>query len=348
MASDHRTTINSVEQLMTEMNEQIRSYDFLSALRQLECGFPDKPRIGDAVRVRDEIVRLSQHVNLGFKGHALHSIKPAKGPYEQRLHVNFFGLLGSNGPMPLHLTEYADQRSRHHADPTFKEFLDLFNHRMLSLFYRASVQFDASINFDRADSNAYDEFLGALCGLSPSASANRDSISDLAKRYYPGWLSGSSKSPDGIVSIVGDYFDLPVSVEEWVGAWLPLPRKSLASLGARTESEQLGRALYIGRRVWSIRHKFKIQLGPVNWQTFSSFKPGSQRAKTLHDLVRNYVGDEWDWDLELILDAGEVRPMTLDRSRSLGFDTWMKGNRGKKHSVQSVLLNKKVIAQLAH
>lgn len=346
MAGEHRTAIDTVDQSLEELTERIRSFDFVAAVRRLENAHTDKPRVGEAVRVRDDVVRLSQNVSLGFRGHALHSLIMGRRAHQHRLYVNFLGLLGSHGPMPLHYTEYAYQRSRHHADPTFQEFLDLFNHRMLSLFYRASTQFDPAVNFDRPGNNSYAEFLGALCGLLPAASANRDSIPDAAKRHYPGWFGSSAKSPDGMVALIRDYFELPVSIREWVGGWLPLVDDSVVRLGHHRESAQLGRALYIGKRVWSVRHKFSVQLGPLDWETFSSFKPGGTRARALHDLVRNYVGDEWDWDLELSLKPDAVRPMTLDRKRSLGFDSWTTSARGVSRASQSVLLNHKLISQL--
>ncbi|MFT6301574.1 MAG: type VI secretion system protein ImpH [Granulosicoccus sp.] len=348
MAGEHRKTVDTLAHPLTELSERIRSADFVAAVRQIECAYPDKPRIGDQVRVRDDIVRFSQNVTLGFRGNTLQSLKPNKGSHEYRLHVNFFGLLGSHGPMPLHYTEYADQRARHHSDPTFKEFLDLFNHRMLSLFYRASVQFDPSVSFDRPENNSYAEILGALCGVLSEKSTSRDSISDNAKRYYPGWMTSTAKSPDGIAAIVEDYFALPVSIKEWVGGWLPLPEVSRSRLGSGAASMQLGRSLNIGKRVWSIRHKFNVVLGPLDRETFSSFKPGGERALSLHDLVRNYVGDEWDWDLQLILKKEDIRHMRLDRSHALGFDSWMKSGKRSHYSSQSVLLNRKLISRLAH
>ena len=357
MAGEHRTTIDTVDQTLTEptepteptelseLSERIRSFDFVAAVRRLENAHSEKPRVGEAVRIRDDVVRLSQSVSLGFQGTALHSLTATKGAHAHRMHVNFLGLLGSNGPMPLHYTEYADQRARHHADPTFREFLDLFNHRMLSLFYRASVQFDPAVSFDRPGNNTYADILGAVCGILPEAATNRDAIQDSTKRHYPGWFCSTAKSPDGIVAIVGDYFDLPVSVREWVGGWLPLPKSAEARLGQDKQSIQLGRALYIGKRIWSIRHKFHVQLGLLDWNTFSSFKPGGPRANKLYDLIRNYVGDEWDWDLELKLKGSEVRPLRLDRQSTLGFDSWMRSTGGKRMNNQSIYLNRKLISQ---
>ncbi len=343
MASEHRTAIDTVASPLDELHERIRAFDFVAAVRLLENAHPDKPRVGEAARVCDEVVRLSQQVGLGFKGHALQSLKPGVRAHPHRLHVNFLGLLGSHGPMPLHLTEYAIQRSQHHADPTFREFLDLFNHRMLSLFYKASVQFDPAVSFDRADDNTYAEVLGALCGLLPEASQARDAIPDAVKRHHPGWFGSSAKSPDGIAALIGAHFGLPVSIREWVGGWLELPEESRLRLGQRSHSAQLGRAVYIGKRVWSIRHKFCVRLGPLDWETFSAFKPGGEKAGALHDLVRNYVGDEWDWDLELQLSSPQVRPLTLDRKRALGFDSWVSNGRGKRLPDQAVALNRTLL-----
>lgn len=348
MASEHRTTIRSVEQLVSSMGEQLHGGDFVAVTRALECASVAKPRVGDAIHVRDDVVRFSQHVSLAFQGRELHSLEAGKGAHAPRLSVNFLGLLGSNGPMPLHFSEYADQRDRHHSDPTFKEFLDLFNHRMVSLFYKAMVQFDPSVNFDRPQSNSYDEFLGALVGLLPEAAQHRDSLHDHAKRYFPGWYTDSSRSPDGISALVGDYFDLPVAVKEWVGGWLALPHDARARLGSGQSSVQLGRSLYIGKRVWSTRHQFHIQLGPLDWQTFNSFKPGSARAKVLHDLVRNYVGDEWEWNLELQLERTEVPSLRLNRRSALGFDSWLTGSAGgRRLKQQSVVLSRRQVGEPA-
>lgn len=347
MASEHRTAIDTLAQPLDELHERIRAFDFVAAVRLLENAHPDKPRVGDAVRVRDDVVRLSQHVTLGFRGTALQSLEPGSRVHPHRLHVNFLGLLGSHGPMPLHLTEYSDQRAKHHADPTFREFVDLFNHRMLSLFYKASVQFDPAVGFDRAGDNTYAEVLSALCGLLPEASRSRDATPDAVKCHHPGWFGSSAKSPDGIAALVSTHFDLPVTVREWVGGWLVLPEESRIRLGRRSGAAQLGRAVYIGKRVWSIRHKFCVQLGPLDWDTFSAFKPGGEKARALHDLVRNYVGDEWDWDLELQLSSPAVRPLTLDRKRTLGFDSWVSNGQGKRLPDQTVALNRKLIGSSA-
>ena len=66
-----------------------------------------------------------------------------------RLLVRFFGLFGPDGPLPLHLTEYARDRMRNWRDATFQRFADVFHHRALSLFWRAYADSRPTISFDR-------------------------------------------------------------------------------------------------------------------------------------------------------------------------------------------------------
>lgn len=109
-------------------------FDFYAALRQLECAFPHLPRIGQAARSADEAVRFGQQPSLAFEPAILAALKPGNTP---KLLLNFFGLMGANGPLPIHLTEYVRDRQRNRNDPTPAAFFDVFHHRMISLFYRA-------------------------------------------------------------------------------------------------------------------------------------------------------------------------------------------------------------------
>jgi len=323
------------------IQNDIRHYDLASVVRRLDCLSPEKKKLGESSRLADESVRLSQNVALSFSGPSLDSLETLKGKHRLRLSNHFLGLLGSNGPLPLHYTEYADQRARHHRDPTFAEFLDIFNHRMLSHFYRAIAIFDPTINMDRPKSNEFDLFIGALGGYAPSASKKRDVISDHTKHFYSGWFSNKAKSPDGVKAIINGHFGFDVAVTEFIGGWLKLPTEGRAMLGH--QGVQLGKDLYIGKRVWSISHKFKITLGPMQWNDYVSFQPGGSRCKELEQLVKNYIGDEWDWDLELRVFESRVQPLVLNKTCSLGFTSWLTGKEAHTMAEQSVVINKSML-----
>ena len=109
----------------------------------------DKPRWGEALRPVDEPVRLGQDPDLSFAPAPLASFEPRRGRAARGCRCGFFGLLGPNGPLPLHLTEYARERLRNAGDPTLSRFLDIFHHRFLALFYRAWAQAQPHVNRDR-------------------------------------------------------------------------------------------------------------------------------------------------------------------------------------------------------
>jgi len=156
-----------MNQEIQALESAIGKHDFEAAIRKIVAQHPDKPSLGEATHLKDEYLRLSQSASLSFGGTALEKLESVGGvsAHEHRLYCRFQGLFGSNGALPLHFTEYALQRSLHEHDDTFREFIDLFNHRLLSLFYRASVQFDPIINHDRPQKNDFYLFLGALGGF---------------------------------------------------------------------------------------------------------------------------------------------------------------------------------------
>ncbi len=309
----------------------------------MECHHKDKPRQGCGVRPAEDIVRLSQKASTSFQGRALDSMMPDKGPHKYRLFCTFLGLLGTNGALPLHLTEYAQQRTRHHQDPAFAEFVDMFNHRMLSLFYRAIAEFDPAINLDRQNDNAMESMIAALGGYLPRAAKQRDSIPDYLKFFQAGWLGSQVKSPDGIVALIGQYFCVPVSVDEFTGDWLTLPESAQTMIGRRAGTAQLGVSTYLGRRAWSVGHKFTVVLGPLSWDACVSFKPGGRRARELSELMKNYVGDEWDWDVELVMLADKVQGSCLDRRSTLGFNAFLGNTSGRAAGTRSIWMNRRVL-----
>ncbi len=110
---------------VTAMHEQPWEFDFFQALRRIECGLADDP------------LRMGQQPDSAFAPSTLASMTPTSENSPARLEQFFFGLGGPNGPLPLHITEYVRERQRNNADSTSKRFLDVFHHRLLSLFYRA-------------------------------------------------------------------------------------------------------------------------------------------------------------------------------------------------------------------
>jgi type VI secretion system protein ImpH len=316
--------------------------DFFQVLRLIENAHPQLPRIGSSLRPRDDAVRLGQAPALVFHSTMLGQYTRADGEARARLAVNFFGLLGANGPMPIHITEYVRDRLRHGGDATLLAFLDVFHHRMLSLFYRARASTEPAISLDRADGDRFSVFVGSLFGIGAPSLRERDDIGDFAKLHFAGLLANRARPASGLVSILRAYFKLPLHVEQFVGHWMALPPEIQSRIGGCEDGNRIGSSLILGRKVWDSQNKFRIVVGPLGYDDYRRFLPGGDSLKRLLAWVRTYAGLALDWDVRLILKKEEVPPLRLGGPLRVGWSTWLTSATPRRDPDQ-MLINHRVI-----
>jgi type VI secretion system protein ImpH len=131
---------------------------------------------------------------------------------------------------------------------------------------------------------------------------------------------------------LGDYFQVAVRVQQFVGQWLRLEPGSRSRLGPPDGNCRLGVNLTAGGRVWDVQSKVRIRLGPLDYARFADFLPDrSPRAEQksfflLVHLVRHYAGPELDFDVQLVLRADAVPRCRLRGpapGSRLGWNTWL-------------------------
>ncbi|MEK1942166.1 MAG: type VI secretion system baseplate subunit TssG [Pseudomonas sp.] len=319
MAGETRMPTEPVINTLAAMAAAPWEHDFFQALRRIECEAVDKPRLGHSVRLADDPLRLGQTPDCGFAPSTLSAVEPASEGVPPRVEQFFFGLTGPNGPLPLHLTEYARERQRNENDPGFKRFMDIFHHRLLTLFYRAWAEARPSVSHDRPDDDYWSARLAALSGRGMDSLLGQGPIPDQARYYYTGHLAAPSRYPDGLKVILSEYFELPVAIEEYVGQWLELPEHS--RLGAQAST--LGMDVCLGTHVWDRQHKFRLKLGPMPLDKYERLLPGGELFRQLAAWVGEYLGQELDWDVNLVLSREEVPPLNLAGTVRLGFNAWL-------------------------
>jgi type VI secretion system protein ImpH len=313
----------AVAALYAQLATQPWAYSYYQAMRRLEAAWPDRPRFGQSSHLAQDPVRLAQEASVTFAPATLAGWQPGHDDRPDRLLVHFFGLFGPDGPLPLHLTEYARDRRRNHRDPTFQHFADIFHHRMLSLFYRAWANARPTVSFDRPREDRFALYLGALIGLGMDSLRDRDAMPDLTKLHFAGHLACQTRHAEGLASILTAFFRMPVRIESFVGAWLTLASGDHTRLGAGADTAGLGRTALLGGRVWSRQHKFRIVFGPLSLAEYLRLLPGGLSFHRLIPIVRNYAGDTLVWDVNLILRREEVPPIELGRVGRLGWTTWL-------------------------
>ncbi|MEM0925086.1 MAG: type VI secretion system baseplate subunit TssG [Planctomycetota bacterium] len=321
MAGTNGTATPGLSAPMFRMGSEPYRFDFYHAMRVLESVHSDRPRFGKSLRLSEEAIRFSQIPSLKFAPTTIAEFASMDGGL-QKLGIYFFGLCGPNGALPLHLTEYVRDRIRHNDDHTLAAFLDIFHHRMIALFYRAWADAQPTVHRDRPTNDRFAMYIGSLIGLGMESMRDRDEVPDLAKLFYAPQLSNQVRHPEGLESILADFFRLPVRIDEFVGDWIELPRDCQFRLGESPQSATLGVGCTIGSHVWDCQQKFRITIGPIGWDDFVRLLPGTENEKRLHSLVKNYVGDELLWDVNLVLKQSETPSMQLGNQR-LGETAWI-------------------------
>jgi len=320
MASQDRNQGFALE-LLGDLQREPYKFDFYQAIRLIECVYRDKERLGYSPSPNKDAIRLGQLPSLQFAPSTIATYSTENSI--AALKVYFFGVFGPNGPLPLHLTEYARNRIHVAKDDTFAEFIDLFHHRLLSLFYRAWADKEPAVQLDRPENDRFSFFIGSLIGLAERSQRQRDEISDYTKLSFSAYLASQTKHASGLRSILGTYFQMPVAIEEFIGEWLTIPQDSLCYLNTESYAGQLGVSTTIGTQSWQCMHKFRIIAGPLNLKQFESLLPGGGGITAFCSLVRNYMGFEFAWDINLVLKKEAVPTAQLGKYGQLGWTSWL-------------------------
>ena len=312
------------------------AFSLFAALRVLEKAHPEQPRLGESRKAADDAVRLGQAPHLVF---APSDVASVAADEEGRIELEQFGfgLFGPNGALPLHWTELAYERRHQKEDGTIVDFLNVFQHRLISLFYRAWAQSEPAVSLDRPDSDRFRTYVGALMGLAPDSAHDADEVPDFARLSRAGRFSLQTRSADGLEAILTDYFGIPLEVRPFSGEWLDIP----ADLHSRLGEQRLGMGTTLGASTWQCQHKFEIVLGPLTGGQFEDFLPGARGLTELHALVRSYTNDEWGWQLRLLLQDADIPGATLgqtsgerdDRGNRLGWTSWLGHRRAAAQDV---------------
>jgi type VI secretion system protein ImpH len=323
----------SPEGLLDVLSRAAPQFDFFQVLRRIDMltsGGRREPRLGSALRPADEPIRIGQEPELAFASTALSGlVSPTEGG-RPRLMVNFFGLFGPNGPLPLHITEYARDRLRNGDDPTMARFFDLFHHRMLLFFYRAWATAQPTVSRDRPESDRFEHYIGALIGsIPPWPARSAAAFPDTARLFYAGHLGAQSRNAEGLAAIIGDFFGMPSRIDQFVGGWIDLPEPYRWRLGGKLNPAQLGFSTVTGASAWAAQQKFQVVLGPLTQAQFRRMLPGGRSLPRLTALVRSYVGQELRWDVRLVLDERVEEPWRMGGSR-LGWTAWLGGAVGER------------------
>jgi type VI secretion system protein ImpH len=304
-------------------------FQFFQAVRLLERLYPERKPVGLFVSPLSEVVQFSSVPTLSFPASEIQDYQRSKdGP--PKLFVNFMGLSAAVGVLPHAYTEFLLERVRA-KDRGPGEFFDIFNHRMISLFYRGWQKYRFYIAYERTGAN--DDVISArlldLVGLGTPTLMRRMEIADDACLFYAGLLSERRPTAQGLKQLIEDYFDVPVEVEQFTGTWRRLPPQNRTYLrDAGMFCEMLGLGTIVGDEAFDQHGAVTLRLGPLSYERYCEFLPGAPAHKELGAWLRIYANREFDFIIRLVLEREEVPRMQLGEGGTaasrLGLVSWVK------------------------
>ena len=313
-------------------------FEFFQAVRLLTRMAPNRQVVGRFSNPAGEVVRFGAYPSVAFPASAIQQLeRPVKGP--ARMQVNFMGLTGAMGVLPLVYSELVLNRLRE-RDRTLRDFYDVFNHRMISLFYQAWEKYRFVIPYERGELDPFSHHVLALLGLGTPGLQDRQDVSDDSLLFYSGLLSLHTRSATALRQVLGDYFDVPVEIEQFVGAWYAVEEDSQCSLSeSRDYSEQLGFGAIVGDEIWDKQSRIRIQLGPLTLARYMEFLPGGDAYRHIRALAKFFSGKEYDVEIQLILLREEVPVCELqdEPGQQLGWTSWVKSAPFRRDPADAIL-----------
>jgi type VI secretion system protein ImpH len=331
----------SEKPLNQELFDEPYRFEFFQAVRLLEKVFPERAPVGREARTTQEVVRFRSRVMLDFPASQIYDLQASHDEFtdEQKLEmfVNFMGMVGVSGVMPVHYTELILERIRY-GDTAMWAFLDIFTHRAVSYFFRAWEKYRFPVAYERGK-NDFTDYLFDFAGLGTRKLRDRMSLEDESLLPYGGLISQKPHSASALGQILGDYFGVAAKIDQFFGQWLDLDNESITKLGAANSA--LGASTIIGTRVWEQQSKFRVVLEALSFQEFQSFLPNGTAHEPLKSIIRFMVGLELDFDVQLVLKAKQIPGCVLTtrakRRPMLGWTSWLKTKPFKQDDRQVVL-----------
>jgi type VI secretion system protein ImpH len=310
-----------------DLQDDACSFEFFQAVALLQRMMGERRPVGHFFSPEDEAVHFNVNPRFGFPASEIQELElPEDAPAEMM--VNFMGMTGPQGVLPYVYSELILERARA-KDRSLAAFLDIFNHRAISLFYRAWQRTRFPVNYAAGVRDYFSQYLCDLLGIGTAGLRDRQAVEDEALMHYVALVGMQSRSAVALEQMLADYFEVPVEIMQFTGAWYSLDRSTQCAMNEKeTSSSQVGWGAVVGDAVWDRGGRVRIRIGPISLERYLDFLPGGGANDALRAITKFYSNGCIDFEAQLVLERNEVPAVELDLNTKhparLGWVSWAK------------------------
>ena len=307
MAAEKRRTRTSVEQTL---QEDVCSFNFFKAVHLLE-GYGRGRPLGKTLSPGKDPVRFRVRPGFTFPASDILSIQNGHLHSDPVVTVNFMGLIGPSGVLPHWYNSHA-QALNHKKDYALTDFLDLFHHRLISLFYLAWKKYRLPENYLPDGIDPVSRCLAGYIGMDEAQQKADPEFARVSRRrliYYAGLATRNVPTVSAVEAVIANATGVPVHVEQFVERMLSIHEKDRTCLGQANST--LNKDALCGSRVRNIASFFEVQLGPMSWEKYIAFQPRSRNLALVRKLITFIVGLEYEFEIRLIIKGPEIPGLPL-------------------------------------
>ena len=329
MATEIGTESSRLEETVLghQLLEDACSFEFFQAVALLQRLRAGAQPVGCFSSPSEEAVHFKVNQRLVFPASEIQSLH-TKDDAPPEMTVNFMGLTGPLGVLPYTYSELILERARA-KDHSLAAFLDIFNHRAISLFYRAWQRSNFPVTYRTGGRDLFTQHLLDLIGLGTAGLRDRQETEDEALLHYASLVAMQSPSAVALEQLIADYFEVPVEIQQFTGGWYGLDAATQCAMKeSESPSSQVGSGAVVGDAVWDRQARVRIRLGPLGVERYCDFLPEGSAHKALRAITRFFSNECLDFEVQLVLDRNQVPGVELDPDSAnparLGWVSWAK------------------------
>ncbi|WP_296657082.1 type VI secretion system baseplate subunit TssG [Paraburkholderia sp.] len=317
-----------LEPLVASLLARAPRMSFMQLCRLLEVRAPDRPGFGTRDTPGHEPVRFASWPRVGFPAGEVAAVEFADMWDETAVQAPptvrtaFMGLYGVDAAMPPHMIDDIVLREEGHE--AVESFLDRFNHRFVTLLYRAWKKYRYPESFRAGGNDAHSRNLLSLVGFGWGEKPQRAGLPDSRMLALLGLLTQKTRTPEGLAGVIALAVPgVEVRVDEFFPAVTrtgqPRPLTSQPPAGESRDGAPrgLGRGYVLGRRLVYRSRAVRVTLHPGHAQQAHDLLPGTWLHRELMAFVRLYVGVKADVHLRMRV-SSTIAPLPVIGTVSAG------------------------------